>query len=291
VVVDLLGGDAPDLLGELGGSGVELPGLDGGDAGGGPVHRDDGDFSDLVGRLEGGDAAQGGGVVDGEGGVEVLEAPQQVLHLRAGVLDGPRRIGGVQDGHARVLGHLFLEAGHPVDARLVDRVVEDDDLGVGLDLGQGPAGQPARLDVVAGHRAQDQVDVLGRGVHHDARDLLLLGLEQSSLDALPVDGIDEDGRRILVNHVGEVVLLFEAVPLGVQRDQAVAVRLHHLLDALVQLDEERVVHRLEGDGEQPALLSRRGLGGRGVASGATQVQPQEAQCDHEQEPGLHLVFS
>ncbi len=45
--------------------------------------------------------------------------------------------------------------------------------------------------------------------------------------------------------------LFQAVELGIERHQPVAVRFDDLLEALVEIDKERVVHRLKRDREQP----------------------------------------
>jgi hypothetical protein len=54
----------------------------------------------------------------------------------------------------------------------------------------------------------------------------------------------------LQDQIGHVVLLLQTVPLGVQRDQSIAVRLDDLSKPLVQIHEEGVVHGLERHPEE-----------------------------------------
>jgi hypothetical protein len=119
-----------------------------------------------------------------------------------------------------------------------------------------------------------------------------LGLEKAPLDALPVHRIDEDGRGALQDQIGNVVLLLQAVPLGIQGDESIAVRLDDLFESVVQIDEEWIVHGLKRHAKQAAL--RFGLGAGLVACPAADRHYQQRHdCQTSiyvfLTPSIHLV--
>ena len=177
-----------------------------------------------------------------------------------------------------MLRHLSPESVHAINTGLIHRVVQDDDPGVRFDLRERFARQPAGFHVVTRHLAEHQVKLTHRRVHHDDRDVLSLGFEQAALDALPVYRIDENGGGLLLNQVGDVVLLFEAVELSVQRGEPVLVSFDAFQQAIVQVHEEGIVHGLKRDAKKPARTSG-GAGGISLLAAASQQEDYQGKAE------------
>ena len=97
-------------------------------------------------------------------------------------------------------------------------------------------------------------------------------------------GLTKIAAGPLLEQVRDVVLLLQAVELRVQGDQPVAVRGDHPREPLVQIDEERVVHRLERHDEEAAGSGggAAGFGGRGCVRVAVAADGREGQDRRDQ---------
>ena len=91
---------------------------------------------------------------------------------------------------------------------------------------------------------------------------------QCRAHAFPVHRIDENGRWRLLQHIGDIVLLFERVELGIEHHEPVATRFDDFAQSFAEIDEERIVQRHEGNGEEPAFILRVRAAAGGIRSAA-----------------------